>query len=381
MVNVSGDVVLPMTTVEVIDGLRKGRLSAQSLVWRIGMHDWTSIADVPQLRLAAGSLTPPPAATRVTLPLFSAQAEGQGRRNTLPFGFPAVKDPATVREPAGVDPPLAVYERPVASLTFSASGRADWQSNADSPRHTPVPSVTAPLSIQPTPSTPPASLAPTTTEADARDRLPSREAWGNLDELLANERRAEQRSSRHVVVAAAVVSVTLAAVFALWIVRSPAPDQPEPRAQGTQPSPAPGLAPTLEATAAPSASEAEPTPAVSLSVPKPVAPHAPRRTKPTAPARSSSEAPSDLQGAELSPETRGTASGADIAPLEPAPVASTQSRGVPTPSAPAAPTASATAPTEPTAPVAPTATAPNPTAPAGSTAPVASTAPTPPDSP
>lgn len=59
LVNVADDIVVPMTTLEVVDALRKGRLSEQSLVWRIGMHDWTTAIDVPQLRLAAGSYPPP----------------------------------------------------------------------------------------------------------------------------------------------------------------------------------------------------------------------------------------------------------------------------------------------------------------------------------
>src|SRR6478735_7833323 len=65
LVNVADDVVVPMTTLEVVDGLRKGRLSEEFLVWRIGMHDWTAIVDVPQLRLAAGSLPPPEFAPEV----------------------------------------------------------------------------------------------------------------------------------------------------------------------------------------------------------------------------------------------------------------------------------------------------------------------------
>jgi len=68
LVNVADDVVVPMTTLEVVDGLRKGRLSEQSLVWRIGMHDWTALVEVPQLRLAAGSV-PPPAIEETAAPL------------------------------------------------------------------------------------------------------------------------------------------------------------------------------------------------------------------------------------------------------------------------------------------------------------------------
>src|SRR4051812_46826110 len=59
LVNVADDEVVPMTTLEVVDALRKGKLTEQSLVWRIGMHDWTPLLEVPQLRLAAGSVPPP----------------------------------------------------------------------------------------------------------------------------------------------------------------------------------------------------------------------------------------------------------------------------------------------------------------------------------
>ena len=361
LVNVSGDVVLPMTTLEVIDGVRKGRLSEQSLVWRVGMHDWTSIADVPQLRLAAGSRTPPPAAARVTLPPLSAQAEVQRRRNTLPFGFPAVRDPATVRRPAGFEEPLAVYDRPVASLTFSASGRADWQHNLESPRLTPVPPVAAPLSIQPAPSIRPNSLAPTTAEAKFGEGARAPEAWDNLDELLSNERRADQRSSRRVVVAAAVGSATLAAVFALWVLQSPAARQAEPSVQASEPSPAPVLAPTLEAIAAPSASALEPAPAATPISRRSLPPHVSRRAKTAPSARSSRATRGDLQGAELMPETTASAPSVTVVPLEPALAASAPSEVAPQPPAvaPSATTPSATPPSAtPSSATTPSATAP-----------------------
>src|SRR6478609_3690001 len=125
LVNVADDVVVPMTTLEVIDALRKGRLSEQSLVWRVGMHDWSAVLDVPQLRLAAGSLPPPQFASAVVA--------------------------ADVSE----DVPSAV--------------------------HPMLPTV-------------PSSIAPTVTEAAGQSGH-AREDWGDLEQILASERRADQRSS------------------------------------------------------------------------------------------------------------------------------------------------------------------------------------------
>jgi len=360
LVNVADDVVVAMATLEVIDGLRKGRLSEQSLVWRIGMHAWTSIIDVPHLRLAAGSRTPPPTTARATQPPFVAQAEGRRRLNTLPLGFPAVRDAATVRQPVGFSPPssqsspesaalagrdepLAVYERPAASLTFSASGRADWQGELDSPRLTPVPSVTAPLTRQPTQSTMPNSLAPTTAETDTRDRARRLGTWDEFDELLASERRADQRSSRRTVLWAALGSASLAGIFALWVLRAPAPNQPAAASpQAAQASEAPALAATLEAIAAPSASAIESAtaaPATRLA-PKPLAPRLAKRAKPVASSASSSQAIARVQATAAAPDSAGTAPSVTVvplAPLEPTPTTSPGPEATPAPVAPVAP--------------------------------------------
>jgi hypothetical protein len=278
LVNVAGDVVLPMTTLEVVDGLRQGKLSEQSLVWRIGMHDWTSISDVPQLCLAAG---------------FEAA--------------------------------LAVYDRPPASLTFSTSERDDGQGNVEAARLTPVPSVAAPLPLEPAPSTLPNSLAPTTAEADPGDRVRSPSAWDDLDELLSNERRADQRSSRRVVLGAALGSATLAAIFALLLLRSAAPDRTEPPAQAPQASEAPAPAATLEteAIAAPSASVEPPAHAASRSAPQSLAPRFARRTTRSASTAASSQAPVDVQqGTLTAPDTTAAVPSVTVVPAEPAPAAS-----------------------------------------------------------
>ena len=202
LVNVSEQVVVPMTTTDVVEALRSHRISEHSLVWRAGMQDWTALAEVPPLRLAAGALLLPsrpgpapvsrPSAARVSAapvvqvtahatertlhppPKAAARAaRDERRRNTLPFGFPVVRDPATVREPKGLHsvpapaaapvarpavgaaspaPPaeeveaLAIYERAAPSLTFSDSVRAEWQG-------------TSHLLHQGPPSAPPAVMA------------------------------------------------------------------------------------------------------------------------------------------------------------------------------------------------------------------------------
>ena len=298
LVNVSDDVVVPLTTLEVVDGLRARRLSERSLVWRIGMHDWTPIIDVPQLRLAAGVRTRPPAKVGMSQAPSFAQAELQRRRNTLPFGFPALRDPASAPQPGGVgsrsspptsasatppDPsePLAIYERPMASLTFSESGRAAWEGNTHPPL-TPVPPVAGPLARKSIQSTIPNSLAPTTAEArEEPERGRARGDWGDLDELLASERRTDRLNSRRAVLWAAVGSAALASGFSLWLLRSPAAQVAEGPARTVQASeaPAPALAPTLEAVVAPSASVSKNAQELVRVAPKPVVGHVARRPK------------------------------------------------------------------------------------------------------
>ena len=352
-----------MTTLEVIDGLRKSQLSEQSLVWRIGMHDWTRVADVPQLRLAAGSTRPPPpAAARATQSPFPTQAEGLRPRSTLPLGFPGLNARASVRPPATIssrptpvvaavafpDQPLAVYDRPSASLTFSASGRAEWQGTVDSSRFTPAPPIAAavPVAVPFTrslSSTLPSSLAPTTAEVAAGARLRGPAAWGDLDELLSNERLADQRRSRRVVLGASLGSATVAAIFALYVLRS-SPPRSDPPAQAAharppiQASPTPPPAPTLEAVAAPSTSVLEPAPSALRVAPQRVAPRSARRPKATtataAPSGASVDSPAPTPGA--TPEV----AAAPAAPPENAPAATevtAATETVPTPPAPIAP--------------------------------------------
>jgi len=280
LVNVADDVVLPMTTLEVIDGLRKGTLSEQSLVWRIGMHDWTAVLDVPQLRLVAGS-RPPPA-------------------DTAPLSQEAV----------------------------------------ESARFTPVPAIATPLPAEPAM---PSSLAPTTAEAAVADPWQAREAWSEIEELLSNERRADQKSSRRVVLGAAFGAAALAAAFTLFLVRSPpvAKDAP-PTPQAAQPSAAPEPEPEPASTPTPVPSEASAAP--SASTLKPAAPHAPaksvtpryaRRPKRATPASSTSTPPVDAQSAAESPAP--SVDVVPMAPLDPAPAASVSGEPAPASSTPSNP--------------------------------------------
>ena len=110
LVNVADDVVVPMVTSEVVEALRIGRLTNRSLVWRTGMHDWSALAEVPQLRLAAGPSALPSAASTpgpIIVNKPPKPTAEQRRRNTLPMGFPAVRDAASVQQPAGLSAALS----------------------------------------------------------------------------------------------------------------------------------------------------------------------------------------------------------------------------------------------------------------------------------
>src|SRR5882724_10633434 len=233
LVNVADDVVVPMVTSEVIEALRGGRLNNRSLVWRTGMHDWSALAEVPQLRLAAGPSALPSAASTpgpIVVNKPPKPTAEQRRRNTLPMGFPAVRDSASVQQPAGLSAALstpvstprpgkpnredssdalAVYERPAASLTFSDSVRAEWQgkgrivnrsaaspapaapSASSAPRRlTPVPVVPTRLPARIARSLPTNTLAPTTAEAETAASTRGVGMWGDRSVVLASELRA-----------------------------------------------------------------------------------------------------------------------------------------------------------------------------------------------
>ncbi|MET0793066.1 MAG: GYF domain-containing protein [Polyangiaceae bacterium] len=315
LVNVAGDVVVPMTTAEIVEGLRAAKLSERSLVWRLGMHDWILLGEVPQLRLAAGSATTvaaAPSSARVSHAPTEAQAESRRRRNTLPFGFPAARDSATVRQPSGMnlsstkaapvsvprpdprpqpaaakasddDGALAVYDRPAASLTFSDSVRAEWRGEsrlvtenappsvapAAARKLTPMPAVSSrlPDSARPFPN----SLAPTTTDAQFAQQPRVHGPYADLSVVLASDFRAAKASSKRLALWGALGSALFASAITLWLVRTPDPALPTPSAAAqpvlSQPIAPPAAAPPLVELPAPSAVVAKP---------KAVAPRFPR---------------------------------------------------------------------------------------------------------
>jgi hypothetical protein len=210
LVNVADDVVVPMITSEVVAALHAGRLTMGSLVWRIGMHDWSALSDVPQLRLAAGP-SPLPCATStpgsVRLGAPSAPGEQRGRTPT-PFGIPNGHADADA---------IAVYERPGASLTFSESALADWQGTARG--LTPVPAAAARLTSRTPQSVAPHTLSPVTSEAEIKASARSA-GWGDLSVVLASELRAVKKTSKRLILWAAVGSAVVASGATFWIARS-----------------------------------------------------------------------------------------------------------------------------------------------------------------
>jgi hypothetical protein len=375
LVNVEDDVVVPMITSEIVAAFRAGRVAQRSLVWRIGMHDWSALAEVPQLRLAVGP-SALPAATSTPGPIVHAAptvAPDQPRRSTLPFGFPALRDAASVREPSGFDRPapaastpqpsksapvedgeaIAVYERPAPSLTFAESMRDEWQGRPSSPaasaaRLTPVPPASSRLGNRAPHSLAPNTLSPTTAEAARADSARRLGAFGDKSVVFASELRAAKKTSKRVALWAALGSAAVASIATFLIARSearPADQVPvaPPAAAAVRDvpavlSPAPESAPTL-ASAAPVASAA-PAPSAA----KQAAVRVVKRAKP-APVRVAPPAPEPVDSADPSDDTTDDAKPSVAASL---PLAAAVA---PTPAASAAaPVASAPASAEHVAP-------------------------------
>jgi hypothetical protein len=330
LVNVSDDVVVPMVTTEVVEALRAGRLTNRSLVWRMGMHDWSPLAEVPQLRLAAGPSALPSAASTpgpIIVKKPPKPTAEQRRRNTLPMGFPAVRDPASVQQPGGLSVPpsavlstpvstpkpnkpnredssdaLAVYDRPVASLTFSDSVRAEWQGkgrivnqSAASPspkalsasaaalRLTPVPPVPTLLPARAVRTTPTNTLAPTTAEAESAASTRGVGMWSDRSVVLASELRAVKKTSKRVALWAAVGSALVASGFTFWAAHAPVP--------GLAQTPVPAPAATVAAAREPTPTNLEPAPNAVAPAPSIVASALPVATAPTIPAALPKPAP------------------------------------------------------------------------------------------
>lgn len=401
LVNVSGDVVVPMTTAEVVDGLRAQKLSERTLVWRLGMHDWTVLGDVPQLRLAAGPTVlnaphPPPASARMPVAPPQAQAESQRRRNTLPFGFPAARDAAGARRsgspttaasaravsvprptpapraepalraeivprpsPAPLADPaldtvarfeaqaltgdesvtaLAVYDRPVASLTFADSVAAEWRGESrPPPPAAPPPSVPPSSNRSDAPrSAFPNSLAPTTTEPVPRS------VYADLSVVLASDFRAAKASSKRVALWGALGSALLASALTVWLMSGHASEAPT-SAPAAQPVAAPALiAPPAPTPPVVAAAPAAPS-AVAVKVksaPRVVRAWRPR-SKPSVrppPSAATSEPVSDNPYPANDPaEPRAPATAEPSAPSEPSAPPSVDSSPSPAPKAEPAP--------------------------------------------
>lgn len=306
LVNSSDDVVAPMTTLEVIDALRKGALSDEALVWRVGMRNWTPVMDVPQLRLAASSRPPPPVAQSVeTAPLTAGTA-------------------AELADAAEHENSAEYVDSP-----------AHFESVSDSELEESDEPVTT-LMQDPTLSMMHGSLAPTTAEADASAGAPN--GWEHLDELLAGERRAEQQHTRRIVLWAALGSAAMAAAFTLFLVRTPTREESRP-AQAEQASSvpelvaAPVLAPTaaLPAPASASAATLESAPKAAVPAALASAPRLARRPKHAAATSATLDAPG---GATPAPdESAGSPVVAVVpgAPPEPTPNASATVPATPAP--------------------------------------------------
>jgi hypothetical protein len=361
LVNVADDVVVPMVTTEVVEALRTGRLTNRSLVWRAGMHDWSALAEVPQLRLAAGPSALPSAASTpgpIIVNKPPKPTAEQRRRNTLPLGFPAVRDAASVQQPAGLSAALstpvstprpskpkredssdalAVYERPAASLTFSDSVRAEWQgkgpivnrsaaspapaasSTSAAPRRlTPVPVVPTRLPARITRSLPTNTFAPTTAEAEIAASPRGLGMWGDRSVVLASELRAAKRTSKRVALWAAVGSALVASGFTFWVLHAPIPGFAQtpvsaPAAAAREVTPT-SIEPTTNIAAPATSAVASAPPVVAAtSIPvvavKPVSvimqPRAVRRAKPPAPVSTEAAAPA---ATEFNPYADDTAS-------------------------------------------------------------------------
>jgi len=317
LVNVADDVVVPMTTPAVLDGLRAHRLTGKSLVWRIGMHDWTPLLAVPQLRLAAA---PPPPTPPQKLPAVdppqpaAMQAESRRRRNALALGFPAARAPA--KSTARADRQEA-----------SRAARTDTRPPAPTPRATSAstatrsPARTLPVrlpeapSIRPQPmplprpsvqATAPHSLAPTSAEAQIPAWPAELSRFRALSLALANI--LQQRTGPRIAVWAALGSVAAACGLIVWLSHTPPPHAPEaaPTLATSALPDAPLVPPPVAASAPPAATDSHPKPVKGSQVRRAPRRPAKRLTAPAVPAPTPSEAiPSALNAdATLTPPDR-----------------------------------------------------------------------------
>jgi hypothetical protein len=313
LVNTTDAVVVPMSMAELVEGLRHGKLTERSLVWRAGMQEWAPVEKVPQLKLAAHlpiapiksvapaastvpprptPSKPPPKPVRASTPAPASVAPQHlpSRKATLPFGLPnpvasqsrpSSQQPSSPRNVAPAAPPrseepevLAVYARPAATISFDLS---------------PEQPLRAPASPAPAP---PETLAPLTSESAPRRAPTPRNA--DLSVVAASQFREVQRSSKRLVWISSLASAAAASLLTFWLASNPAAPGGVAASRPAEPlaalSPAPAAAAPPAPSAAPEVTTSEsaaPTPVVppptEVAVAKPKPTHKPRAVSVAAP--------------------------------------------------------------------------------------------------
>jgi hypothetical protein len=343
LVNTKDAVVVPMSMAEVVDALRAGKLTDRSLVWRNGMQEWQQVDRVPQLKLAARlPSTPPNVARRLSPPPKPPKALRSG---TAPQGTPRESiSPATPSSPrasrpaapssplksrpappprsaprTALPPPpvadegvLAVYDRPVATISFEIGPDE------------PLPSQ------RPVSSAAPETLAPTTTNTAPARAAVARNA--DLSVVAASQFREQRRTSQRLIWISSLGSAAAASLLTLWLSSGTPPARGENAAapaasELASPVASPSSAASVTPAAAPplAAQPASPEPA-EATPPKPKpkrkarAWHPPRVT-PVTPAAAATQDPSaepnpyDVKLAE-DPPAVATPTTTDVTPSE-----------------------------------------------------------------
>lgn len=307
-----------MTSAQLVEAVCAGTLPDSSLVWRIGMHDWSKLCDVPQLQLALGAQTPGPSRTqRAIQPLapLAAQAESRRRLDTMPFGFPVVRAPAPPAAPAPrmVPPPKPVERKAHAST----------------------------LEAEPVQSRISHSLIPTSSDAS---RAPSSALAARVSTPSASGDEIRPQPFKRVALWAAAGVIAASALVAIWTLKN---SQPE-LAKQSRDDRAPAVMTPTVATAAPAPPvSAAPNAPSSSSEPAATAPAKPASSATRLPARRvparlakpipvpAAEAPSEASSAhEESAQPGNVASSASAPPPEPADAA--PSAAMPKPESPPA---------------------------------------------
>ncbi len=312
LVNTADAVIVPMTAGEVLEGIRAGRLSASSLVWRQGMPEWAPLGSIPQLAHAARLMpTEPPRGAPASSPPLPARraatAPSPSRRPTLPLGLaiptsrPAHAKPTLPPAARSSDESevLAVYTRPAATISF------DLPAEAPPAREAPQ---RAPRAAAPPPG-PLETLAPTT--SDSAPRTPPRPRRSDHDVAATADHRDEARRGKRPVLLWSVSSAAAASLLTFWLARTTNEQPPVVPVKAaivavpTSSPPVPPLAPmgSVEAASAPSAVPSATTPVEPAAMPAPrkTARAKPARPKPSAPPAEALPRASDAVATEKDP--------------------------------------------------------------------------------